>query len=648
VSTILLGLTGLGLTGLLAPMAHAGAVHALLIGVGDYPESSGWADLHAGADVALMADTLGALGADHIHRLEGRAATREGIVAAIEERLRVPAEAGDHLLLHYSGHGQQLADDDGDEADGLDEGLAVWGAPRRGDADYDGAAHLRDDELGALLESLRETVGPAGSVTVVLDACHSGTATRGGLPVRGGAPPIGAARPTAHAAGGAFGQEIIQPLADAERAPLVVLSAARADQVAREVYGPDGQPMGALTLALARSLSALPRDGTWRSLHARVRAEMAQLVRGQSPQIEGDADRVVFSADSRQAALGFDVAAVVSRDEIRVAVGTLHGLAPGSLIALVPPDAPDAHPSRHLARATVTESAATTSVAVLAPDSADAETLLGARAVVVAWARSPASLRVQIDTGSRGHDKAWRAALGGISLIEITDERPDVVLELRDGALELADASDLDRVLASGPADAEPTGSELLAAISGQARGRLIGGLSLDGERHRVDLRLLPADRGADGLCRPSGAESADDEQVFHPGDSFLLEVQSQGEASSWLTFVYTDPLGAPSQLWPQEGLSPDRLAPGQRWLLPFCATVSPPFGVEQIKLFATRNPVDLGPVLGHAKAATRGAGDGADTLQILLDEAAQGTRGGESALEDGYTDEVIYSIRPR
>lgn len=80
----------------------------------------------------------------------------------------------DVVVFHYAGHGTAIPDDNGDELqDGIDEALCLYGCG----ADMTGA--LRDDELGRLLDEL-----PASEVVVVLDCCHSGTATRSvdGLP----------------------------------------------------------------------------------------------------------------------------------------------------------------------------------------------------------------------------------------------------------------------------------------------------------------------------------------------------------------------------------------------------------------------------------------------------------------------------------
>lgn len=90
--------------------------------------------------------------------------TRTNIANALQWLVE-GAKAGDSLFFHYSGHGGQVKDDNGDEADGLDETLIP--------VDYQSAGQIRDDELYTRLCSTL----PKGCVlTVLLDCCHSGTA----------------------------------------------------------------------------------------------------------------------------------------------------------------------------------------------------------------------------------------------------------------------------------------------------------------------------------------------------------------------------------------------------------------------------------------------------------------------------------------
>ena len=76
------------------------------------------------------------------------------------------AKRGDVLLIHYSGHGSNLPDDNGDEADGRDEILCP--------TNLDWKDPLTDDWLRIAFDKL-----PAGvNLTVIMDCCHSGTNTR--------------------------------------------------------------------------------------------------------------------------------------------------------------------------------------------------------------------------------------------------------------------------------------------------------------------------------------------------------------------------------------------------------------------------------------------------------------------------------------
>lgn len=90
--------------------------------------------------------------------------------SAIENRLAWlvdGAQPGDLLVLHFSGHGTQVRDRDGDELeDGLDEVLCPY------DMSWDGA-FITDDYLRGRLQ-----VPPGVVLEVILDACHSGESTR--------------------------------------------------------------------------------------------------------------------------------------------------------------------------------------------------------------------------------------------------------------------------------------------------------------------------------------------------------------------------------------------------------------------------------------------------------------------------------------
>jgi hypothetical protein len=90
-----------------------------------------------------------------------KGATRAAVYGALHQAASTLG-AGDILLLTYSGHGGQLPDVNGDEADLQDETWCL----------YDG--ELIDDELGMVWSSFAAGV----RVLVLSDSCHSGSVTR--------------------------------------------------------------------------------------------------------------------------------------------------------------------------------------------------------------------------------------------------------------------------------------------------------------------------------------------------------------------------------------------------------------------------------------------------------------------------------------
>lgn len=155
--------------------------HALLIGIGNYPQESGWAVIHGDNDVFIIKQLLLEQGfeEENVSILTNSAATKAGIMSALDE-LRRKSQQGDVVYIHFSGHGQQVTDLDGDESDHYDEAWIPYDARKKFEAGvYEGENHILDDELNLYLNGLRTKVGARGKIVLVSDACHSGSGSRG-------------------------------------------------------------------------------------------------------------------------------------------------------------------------------------------------------------------------------------------------------------------------------------------------------------------------------------------------------------------------------------------------------------------------------------------------------------------------------------
>lgn len=176
---------GLGL-GLAAPGLGTGggpglapaqaADRGLFIAVDDYafdaldlPPDSSTRDARS---LARLAETHLGFPKDSIKLLENDAASRAGILAAIDEWLIAGTAPGDRVILTYSGHGTHVPDTDGDEEDGEDEALVPWDA-RPGPKGHPPMNLLYDDTIK---ERLTQLAGR--DVLILVDSCHSGTVTR--------------------------------------------------------------------------------------------------------------------------------------------------------------------------------------------------------------------------------------------------------------------------------------------------------------------------------------------------------------------------------------------------------------------------------------------------------------------------------------
>jgi hypothetical protein len=150
------------------------ADRALLIGIGTYASLPERMFLEGPKnDVPVIEKLLKekhGYSADSIRILLDKDATRAAILASIDEWLIAGTEPGDRAYLYFSGHGLQVKDVSGDEEDGLDEALSTYDIVA-GDGDWTNV--ILDDEIDAALAKLKDRV-----VTLVIDACHSGTISR--------------------------------------------------------------------------------------------------------------------------------------------------------------------------------------------------------------------------------------------------------------------------------------------------------------------------------------------------------------------------------------------------------------------------------------------------------------------------------------
>lgn len=148
---------------------------AVIIGVGQYKKNS-ISDLPGPPEDAkrfysLLTDSNSyQFPEQNVCLLLDEQATKHNVITAFKRKLIETAKKDDIVVFYYAGHGSQMTDLDNDEADNMDETFVLH------DSRTDGILDFIDDEFNLLISQLYKKTK---NISIFLDSCNSGTATRG-------------------------------------------------------------------------------------------------------------------------------------------------------------------------------------------------------------------------------------------------------------------------------------------------------------------------------------------------------------------------------------------------------------------------------------------------------------------------------------
>lgn len=333
--------------------------HALVVAIGDYPvleSGKSWKDLSSLNDVVLLKEMLSEQGfpEGNTNYLLDQDATVENLDNAFETLIS-NLKKDDIVYFHYSGHGQQIADVNGkelqrsnnlikDETDGRDEALVLYNAPYRHYRGYEYEHHYADDQLNEHITAIRQAIGKNGQIVVVIDACHSGSATRGDdePTVRGTDEPCvpddWQANTSEDDNAEGFGTDFTFG-DDPEIGKLVAFFGCKAEQVNRE-YRPNPsseERYGSLTYFFIRAMKNLTANSaTYENLFSEIRRNVVmEFNNAQQPVIEGDdLNQLLFSGDFIVQEPYYLLEPDIYATEATLQAGQLQGIMKGDSIAL--------------------------------------------------------------------------------------------------------------------------------------------------------------------------------------------------------------------------------------------------------------------------------------------------------------------------
>lgn len=636
--------------------------YALIVAIGDYPEPgrNGWGKISSGNDVPLIKGALLEQGfqESNITLLKDAAATKTGISNAFDQLIK-KVHAGDIVVVHFSSHGEQIEDDNNDEVDHLDECIVPYGAVYSPDAnrfkEY-APGYFRDDEFGTKVTQLRNQLTSTGDLLVLLDACHSGTGTRGvtDLKARGAQPPMvskqfdEAAVPVLDTAG-VFKEHTEVNLAK-NAATYVVISGAQAKEFNYECYDDNGNGVGSLSYAFSKSIAQLKDKTSYRGLFASIEDIMREKAPRQKPVLEGDGvDRELFGGNFVAQKPYYTVKNWNDVDELVINAGTISGLTKGSIVQLFPAGTIDPSGKTPINKGTVIKSDNFTSTVKL--DSPDKD--MKSRPWVFLGQLGYGD-KLKLDVRNiNGSLKKVQESMKDFQLVEF-DKACDIYLDtsgsIKRWALKYPTTGAIftDNLSIDGANDIENIKS-LLKRFS---RYTYLQGLNFEESdlSAKVDLVFLKQDGTLDKDKTSNRTHNGRLELV--DGDVVYLQITNNGNKACYVNIVDIQPDGKINPILPNkaQGVRPEdcKLQRGDSIVYrSYKITIGAPYGEEVFKVFLAKDQIDLEDILTTGNdSASRARGVLNNMAKIFADSEVKenGTRGATGKV-DADQNGTIYNV---
>lgn len=641
---------------LLTSVSLSAEKYALIIAIGDYPSKTGWKPISSVNDVPLIKGALLTQGFSepNITVLKNEKATKKGIVDALEV-LKNKVSAGDIVVIHYSGHGQQIFDDNGDEIDGLDEAIVPYDAFVKYTDSYTGQHHLRDDQIGNVVTQFRNRLGSRGQLLLLMDSCHSGTTTRGGV-TRGGE---GAFIPpdwTPHTKDEARGSGLFEKVVvKADAAPFVLISGSSANELNYEYNG-----NGSLSYAFSKALNELGSDFSYRQLFAKISANMNVICPKQTPTIEGDVDFKLFNNEYVKQQPYFKVESInASLNNIKIQAGQVQQIFVKTTVFIMPAGVEKVTEDKVLAKGTVTNSKFNESIIKLDKNLKD---------------RNPANYWVFIDQPSYGDmavkvyfDKSAEASVKEGVKAYLTKNGSgeavsdtlgaDIIVSRSGNSYQLLTSKGGEEIHQTGNLSGEKLVAELNQRLFEFAQGQYLKNLSMNNKEFEFAFRLVPVNYDPDfdevGDLKPEGSNinEAGDFTVRPGKDYVFLEVTNKSRNTLYFSIVEINSKGEISSFMPSAACKVTdqerKVEPGKTILMRACVfSFNPPYERLMLKGFATSSPINL-----QSTVESRGAGmrSNSHPLEAFLSKSYVQNRSAEGTQVtgklDGYSTELLYDI---
>ena len=582
---------------------QAQAKKALIVAVGTYAPGTSWSNISSTSDIPLIEEALTKQGFQKkdIVVLADSNATKTQIIAAFDQMIG-EVKKGDMAYFHFSGHGQQVQDMNGDEIDGYDEAIVPYDANALFNPGvYEGENHLTDDELNKLYSQLRTKLGSAGHFLVTIDACHSGTSSRGLGIARGTEHPMASTTYVAKQSsrGTDQGQHDSATAIESDKSSMVAFFGAMAHQLNYEVKGDDGNSYGALSYAFSQAMTSVGSDASYRGLFDRMRLIMSARAGKQIPEAEGILDQAIMGGQFLGKPEYYIVKEWKDETSFTLNSGFLQGLRIGTVVGLFSPETRDYQNSLPIAKGTVTSSKAGSSTVSIVDSFTEIK--IEEQYWIFVLEENFGDLIIRLQLAEDLLPSNLSNQLLALPFIEKTNQAADLIFLAEINKWKIVTSNDIEIASFAKTLSENILLAKLKKAIISFGQSAYIRKLEQENPNISLEFEFIPIAYEASTATEKARfpiASKMDRNGIIHfnEGDIFKIKVTNNGKRPAFYTLLDIQPDNKIQVLFPGANDSPAdyKLMPRKSFEIPTPIAISPPYGQEIFKLIASRKPIDL------------------------------------------------------
>jgi hypothetical protein len=557
------------------------------------------------------------------------------------------AQRGDQVFIYYSGHGARvrtpLKFQQFKPGDGFDEALVPC------DYNYDTDQFLRDFEMADILRGYRDR---GLEVTIVLDSCHSGGSTR----AESGLSNIDKRARTIGVISQTFPDPEIPVASDQdllttirklssrtrdfnvehgwllEPEGYVLLAACRPAEFAYEHAFAANETSGALTYWLLDSLNFLGPEASFETLYNRILANVHEQFPDQTPQLQGERNRVPFKHERVTATPTVPVLGV-NGNEIIVGAGQAQNVSPGQQFAIFRAGETDLGAHNRRALVSVIDVGASSSRAKIVEQFTSAPIEKGDQALALQSGKSelkrtvklvqPQDTTVEIIRTFHAIEQALRSDQNTYITLSTNGAAADFAVDVdqaHEYVLSATFNGESQRVSTPAHVDKDNAAATVIERLEHMAKYLNVYDLQnhdpISPLRKKVSLELLGVQDEYLPGNKPGPQPLPNDQTTpeFKTGQWTFLKIKNDSTQVLNITVLDLRPNWSINQIYPARAAAFEPLDPGHSLTLPLRASLPDGYdeGTDLIKIVATSGPSNFRflelPALTEPQVVWRGA----------------------------------------